>query len=54
MSCSTMHHSNTIGKTNKPEIIEFYNETKSGVDALDQKCVTRRTRRWPMAIFMPF
>lgn len=52
---STMHHSSTIEETNKPEIIEFYNKTKSGVDALNQKCVTystqRRTRRCPMAIF---
>lgn len=42
-------------EVNKPEIISFYNNSKSGVDSLDQKCATystgRRTRRWPMAIF---
>lgn len=53
---SSMHHSiETDTETQKPEIIAFYNSTKGGVDALDQKCVTyntsRRTRRWPMAIF---
>nr|CAH7719842.1 unnamed protein product [Callosobruchus chinensis] len=38
-----------------PEIIEYYNSTKGGVDLLDQKCANyccgRRTRRWPMAVF---
>ena len=53
---SSMHHSQEDDpETGKPEIISFYNLTKSGVDALDQKCATytasRRTRRWPMAIF---
>jgi len=53
---SSMHHTNTINPENsKPEIIEFYNQTKVGVDALDQKCAVysthRRTRRWPLAIF---
>lgn len=53
---STMHHSNNINdETKKPEINEFYNSTKAGVDALDEKCATystsRRTRRWPMTIF---
>ncbi|KAJ8880323.1 hypothetical protein PR048_016790 [Dryococelus australis] len=40
---------------NKPEIISFYNSTKSGVDTMDLKCANyspnRRTRRWPLAIF---
>lgn len=38
----------------KPEIISYYNSTKGGVDALDEKCSiysTERTRRWPLAIF---
>lgn len=39
----------------KPEIIEFYNQTKSGVDVVDKLCATynvaRSTRRWPMVIF---
>lgn len=52
---SSMHSSPAQdAEVNKPEIISFYNNTKSGVDSLDEKCVTyctgRRTRRWPMAI----
>lgn len=42
-------------QTKKPDIILFYNSTKAGVDALDQKCAnyttSRRSRRWPMTIF---
>ena len=34
---STMHHNDKIGDSIKPEIVEFYNRTKAGVDALDQK-----------------
>lgn len=49
-----MHHSVQTEK-DKPEIIQFYNSTKAGVDAMDQKCAnycsSRRTQRWPMAIF---
>jgi hypothetical protein len=53
---SSMHHDNTVGDdTKKPEIILYYNRTKAGVDALDEKCAnystSRRSRRWPMAIF---
>lgn len=53
---SSMHNSEFIDKVNnKPEIISFYNATKSGVDTLDYKCsnysTNRRTRRWPLAIF---
>lgn len=39
---------------NKPEIVYFYNATKSGVDTLYYKCsiysTNRRTWRWPLAI----
>lgn len=53
---SSMHHEEAVDEiSNKPEIIEFYNSTKGGVDALDLKCsnysCSRRTRRWPNAIF---
>lgn len=53
---STMHHDQSIdATTGKPEIIMFYNSTKGGVDALDQKCanysVARRTQRWMCVIF---
>ena len=34
---STAHQSDKIGESGKPEIVEFYNETKAGVDALNQK-----------------
>ncbi|XP_045448241.1 piggyBac transposable element-derived protein 1-like [Melitaea cinxia] len=53
---SSMHHAPvTNPETKKPEIIDFYNSTKGGVDALDQKCaaysVNRRCQRWPTTIF---
>lgn len=55
---SSMHHEKSILEDHHakiPEIIDFYNTTKVGVDVLDQKCaqfsVGRRTRRWPMAIW---
>lgn len=39
----------------KPDIITFYNRTKTGVDLVDQYCqnynVARNTKRWPMVIF---
>lgn len=38
-----------------PEIIDFYNRTKGGVDTFDQLAhrytVARKTRRWPLRIF---
>ncbi|XP_050300110.1 piggyBac transposable element-derived protein 4-like [Anthonomus grandis grandis] len=53
---STMHNDNVVDDSSKkPDIVLFYNDTKAGVDALDQKCATystsRRTRRWSMVIF---
>lgn len=53
---STMHHcKSTDEATGKTEINAFYNSTKGGVDAMDEKCAkytcSRRTQRWPMAIF---
>ncbi|XP_063226688.1 piggyBac transposable element-derived protein 4-like [Bacillus rossius redtenbacheri] len=39
----------------KPEVVLFYNSTKSGVDTLDQVSrhysVKKGTKRWPLAIF---
>lgn len=51
-----MHHDKSVDReSGKPEIIQFYNSTKGGVDSLDQKCanysVSRRTQRWPLVIF---
>lgn len=53
---STMHEIGDESNTTKlPEIIEFYNSTKGGVDTLDQLCHTystsRKTRRWPLCLF---
>lgn len=53
---SSMHHGReTDVSSGKPEIIAEYNRTKAGVDTIDQICsnysCSRRTRRWPMAIF---
>ncbi|KAJ0180023.1 hypothetical protein K1T71_004614 [Dendrolimus kikuchii] len=53
---SSMHHSEAVdGRTEKPEIIAYYNSTNGGVDEIDKKCsiytCSRRTRRWPMVIF---
>lgn len=51
---SSMHHSKH-DDNGLPEIISFYNSTKSGVDAVDEKTskysCSRRTQRWPMALF---
>ncbi|KAG5887799.1 hypothetical protein JTB14_019390 [Gonioctena quinquepunctata] len=53
---SSMHHDNRVDNTTKkPDIILFYNSTKAGVDALDEKCAnyntSRRSRRWPTTVF---
>lgn len=51
-----MHHTASVDhSTKKPEMILYYNQTKIGVDLLDQRCsnysTSRRTRRWPLTIF---
>lgn len=56
---STLHDDDAIdaetGPQKKPELISFYNKTKSGVDTADQMCgnfnVCRNNKRWPMVIF---
>ncbi|KRY41009.1 PiggyBac transposable element-derived protein 4 [Trichinella spiralis] len=55
---SSMHHDGSIvstGQREKPEIVVFYNKTKSGVDRADQlaQCynTARKSQRWPLAIF---
>ncbi|XP_046688877.1 uncharacterized protein LOC124374768 [Homalodisca vitripennis] len=41
----------TLDKS-KPDIITFYNSTKSGVDVVDEKCGTYSTcQRWPLVLF---
>jgi len=53
-----MHHTADIiaDNDNKPEIIMFYNDTKGGVDGLDQLVHSymckRKTNRWPFAMFL--
>lgn len=52
---STMHSGSSIEENKKPEIINFYNSTKGGVDTFDQMVhtysVSRKTRRWPLRFF---
>ncbi|XP_062870546.1 piggyBac transposable element-derived protein 4-like [Trichomycterus rosablanca] len=51
---SSMHTQPSIGSTHKPEVIEFYNQTKGGVDTFDQMCAhyscARKTKRWPLCV----
>ncbi|XP_050063261.1 piggyBac transposable element-derived protein 4-like [Aphis gossypii] len=59
LAISSMHHDDEIdeetGDKKKPDIITFYNRTKTGVDLVDQYCqnynVARNTKRWPMVVF---
>ena len=50
----TMHSTKTINeeRKKKPEIIDFYNSTKGGVDTFDQKAhfytISRKPQRWPL------
>lgn len=56
---SSLHHDQIIdeqtGAQQKPEIITFYNATKSGVDVVDKLSrtydVSRNSNRWPLTIF---
>ena len=51
---SFLHHNSNIVESGKLEIVEFYNKTNGGVDALNQNvrpCTTyRKTHRWPLAV----
>lgn len=54
---STMHSDASVGDDakQKPEIINFYNKYKAGVDTMDQMVrrytSQRQSSRWPMALF---
>jgi hypothetical protein len=54
---STMHATKTVSTAThkKPEIVEFYNKTKGGVDVADQMIESFSTkfatRRWPVVVF---
>ena len=56
LALSTMHHDDQVdGDAQKPEIILYYNSTKSGVDYLDHLATMytcrRKVNRWPVALF---
>lgn len=52
---STFHRKGKTDTNGKPEMINFYNSTKSGVDTFDQMItqytVSRKSNRWPMRLF---
>ncbi|KAL2095507.1 hypothetical protein ACEWY4_010226 [Coilia grayii] len=55
---STMHDDKAVDDSSqkkKPEVIQYYNKTKGGVDTMDQMVgnysCQRRTRRWPMVLW---
>jgi hypothetical protein len=55
---STLHSEPKVDTSNeqrKPEVILMYNDTKGGVDTMDQMTRTysckRKTRRWPLLVF---
>ena len=55
---STMHHDKAIDEGSskkKPEVIQYYNGTKAGVDTFDQMIRTysckRQTKRWPVVMW---
>ena len=55
---SSMHNTVKVDQQHRkrlPETVKFYNETKAGVDVLDQMARYHTsktgTRRWPMAVF---
>ena len=48
ISSDTISNSSIHNASGLPEIIRFYNKTKSGVDIVDRLCdVARKTNRWP-------
>lgn len=54
---STLHTKKSVRDTEdkKPDIIDYYNQTKGGVNVLDERVGTyrckRKIKRWPMALF---
>ena len=56
-----MHHEKTIDEGSskkKPEVTQYYNGTKAGVDTFDQLIRTyickRQTKRWPVVMWYTF
>ena len=61
MLLSSLHHEHKIdGPDNKfkPDVINYYNSTKSGVDVLGkllrEYTCRRSTRRWPLSLFLNY
>lgn len=52
---STMHQDKGVNQDGKPVMIDHYNQTKGGVDTLDQmvsvRSCSRKTKRWQLCIF---
>ena len=52
---SSLHHNSNIVESGKPEIVEFYNKIKGGVDALDQNirhyATYQKMHHWSLAVF---
>lgn len=54
---SSFHHDNSTNSDHKklPEIIDYYNRTKTGVDLMDKLVgsytVRRKSNRWPYTVF---
>ena len=50
-----MHSRPTISENGRPEVVNYCNSTKVGVDSFDQLCGTytcsRRTKQWPLCVF---
>ena len=55
LSLSNFYHTDTLVDGSKPEAVAFHNNTKAGVDALDQKVdlyfTYHKCKRWPMDVF---
>jgi len=43
--CAMHHNKSTTGPKQKPEIVDFYNKTKSGVDIMDKLLVRYTTHK---------
>lgn len=52
---STMHKDKAMGNEAKPEVISFYNSTRSGVNSMDRMIenysVARKSCRWTLVVF---
>ena len=53
--CASLHRDSSLTPNGKLEVVSYYNQTKTGVNALDQKVrhysAHRKTNRWCMVVF---